>query len=160
MDAHKLAYAAGFFDGEGSVRIDKQKARFRESRHGFHFPNGLEITNTHKEVLEWFKYHFGGTIYPKRKRPIRWRPAWVWYIGGESGRIFIESIRPWLQVKSQDADLFLEFCSTIHGHENGRRICRPVSRETFEKRCRIYEKFAAIKRRGPVPIGAASGVGS
>jgi hypothetical protein len=51
----ELAYAAGFFDGEGTVGLYWQKPG------RFHPTCGM--SNTDRSIVQWYADNFGGTVY-------------------------------------------------------------------------------------------------
>lgn len=65
-----IAWAAGFYEGEGSVMFHWRLVR-------------VEIQQTQQWVLEKMRDLFGGTIY-LRKKPVKGgrQVTWQWQIGG------------------------------------------------------------------------------
>jgi len=57
----KLAYMAGFIDGEGCVRIKKSN----QSGNSYYIT--LQVTNTDREPLQLIKEVFGGKVYFQEK---------------------------------------------------------------------------------------------
>src|SRR5687768_1818337 len=78
----ELAWAAGFFDGEGHIRCDEDKKGRRYVQ--------LSVAQVHTEVLEKFKRVVGdlGNIYGPyqyKNNPGNWQPRWKYSIGNFEG---------------------------------------------------------------------------
>jgi hypothetical protein len=89
-------YAAGFFDGEGSVyaAVRKGKVTRRPS------PTVLVcITNTNRAVLDAHKDQWGGSI-ATRKPQERRLPTHQWVLCGKMGEPYLRAILPHLIVKA------------------------------------------------------------
>jgi len=55
---HDIMYAAGFFDAEGSIWINKFK---RKSRLHSSYSLRINVTSTNRSIIQWFKTNFGGS---------------------------------------------------------------------------------------------------
>jgi len=81
LDREKLAWAAGFFDGEGTVCFSQWQKTKRRMYGGMH----MDVAQAHPEVLHKFWNAVGniGKLYgpyhskSKRQSPNR-KPYWVW----------------------------------------------------------------------------------
>lgn len=92
MDKEKIAYTAGFFDGEGYIGL------------GFRGRLEIRVVNTNKDVLELFQKWWGGNIYtrkPQKNRKISY--DWI-LLENEKVAKFIESIYPYLVVKKNQVN--------------------------------------------------------
>jgi hypothetical protein len=126
MDANHtpvdLAYAAGFFDGEGNISILRVRARRAGGRD---FYKVLAVTmNNDRAVLEALQSQFGGRLYDHliKNKPTHWRPTYQWHLWGDDLEAFIQSVRPYLRVKGALADNALEFLALKHqAHASGKR---------------------------------------
>lgn len=90
-----IAYLAGFFDGEGSVMLSRNKS------------GGLSIAvacsqNT-RTVLDIYVRAFGGNVYEYRP-PSRNSSMFQWRANGQVGIDALCSMRPWLLVKALSSD--------------------------------------------------------
>ena len=103
-----LAYAAGFFDGEGHIRIQQHSARCRTFM--------LQVTATQATLfpLDWFQEHFGGTV-SSRLQGYRGeqRAQYTWQASSAVAERFLLAILPYLQVKRDEAELALQFRKTF-----------------------------------------------
>ena len=84
-----IAYAAGFFDGEGAVSLSLQKGKYLR----------VEVATSQNtiDVLLWYRRNFGGSIYGSPERCFQWK------IFGEKAIDFLKLIQPYLFVKQVDA---------------------------------------------------------
>ena len=114
------AYAAGLFDGEGSVGL-------------YGTTPTLVIVNTHLGVLEWCRDRWGGNIYEKRQEKGRLR-CWRWHLYGMSALPFLNTIRPWVQIKGEQLDLYADIPFVGRGY-----------RRTPEQRARLAEIEQQLK---------------
>lgn len=81
-----LAYAAGFFDGEGSITISNKGGYVR-----------IEVAVSQKlpAVLQWWETHFDGNTYHS--------VVSQWKIHGSKGVALLTLLLPYLIVKNVDA---------------------------------------------------------
>ena len=98
-----LAWAAGYFDREGSISVTYARARGNIS-HRFH----LTIMSTQIESLEAMKAVFGGTIHPAQPRGNR-KPCHIWIVYGEEAQRAVVLMRPYLKLKCEQARWALLF---------------------------------------------------
>ncbi len=88
-----IAWAAGFFDGEGNVSIT---------------PDGHLRASAAQVVAEpLFELHevFGGTVRERAAPSERHRDQWIWGVSGAAALRFLQAIRPYLRVKGPQAAL-------------------------------------------------------
>lgn len=97
---HLIIWAAGFFDGEGHIRMVHRKS----------WSMALTIPQCETSSLERLQGLFGGNVYKDTyvdKFPNR-RPIWKWYIGGERAKIALKEMLPYLTVKHARANEVFE----------------------------------------------------
>lgn len=98
MKATDMAYAAGFFDGEGHVECRKNQQGYRNIQ--------AMIGQNEIAPLEWLKILFGGHIYhPHGKKKSN---AHQWVVNGYDAAKFFEAILPYLMVKEAEVKEALE----------------------------------------------------
>jgi hypothetical protein len=90
-----IAYAAGFFDGEGCISISKNGAV------------DVRVTNTAKNVLIKLQSIFGGSIADRAQKANKVQYAYSFY--GENAIEFIKLIKPYLIDKLPQAEAILEY---------------------------------------------------
>jgi hypothetical protein len=94
-----LQYIAGFFDGEGHVRIQKYRNKGRQ-----YSKVVATITQTDRAVLDRIVEHFGcGGVYSKGDDAARllkgWKPCYNAQFTDRSARKLLTAIEPYLIVK-------------------------------------------------------------
>lgn len=92
-----LAYAAGIFDGEGSVSIVKYRRKHRNA-----YSLIADVVNTDPRVTEWLYRNFGGGVLLKQHIPGR-RPLFHWQLSGSGASEFLRDVQPFLIVKREKA---------------------------------------------------------
>jgi hypothetical protein len=107
-----VSWAAGFFDGEGSVSIllvnRKNKPNTSEVR------VVIQVTQQQPEPLELFKVAFGGTITPYGNgQGTKLYYKWL-LTGKEKTRNFLTTLLPFLVVKRSQAEKALDCISLQH----------------------------------------------
>lgn len=90
-----IAYAAGFFDGEGCISIAKNGAV------------DIRIVNTSKAVLVRLQSCFGGSITDRAQKVNKSQYAYSLY--GEEGIEFLTVLKPYLIEKAPQVDTILEY---------------------------------------------------
>lgn len=107
LNNEDLAYIAGFFDGEGSVTIHEN---WRPSPRGKSPNHTLQVSigNTDASVLIWVHSMFGGSLTTRKPRPGH-RIVTQWIIRSNGAAKFLATIRPFLRMKTKQADIALTF---------------------------------------------------
>lgn len=150
------AYVAGFFDGEGSIAIARQKSGRYNDYHKVIVAIGQRARN--RRVLDAIAEAFGGSV-TLRKQTIgeteRWATQAVWALQKWSDiERFLEAIQPYSVVKSEQIKIALDFVRTRTlairqrnelGQVQGMRL---VAGE-FEKREAFRQAMLAANNRGP-----------
>ena len=112
----ELAYAAGFFDGEGSITIT---CRTQKNGRYKYYAMLARITQVDINPLLFMQEKFGGGIYPT-KRPSG-KPISVWQVSARNAEEFLIKIYKYSIVKKDEIDIALKFRKTMlieHGHRN------------------------------------------
>ena len=102
----KIAYIAGFFDGEGCIRIKQNSQR------GNSFSVIAHITNTNLEILQQVQDLFGGQVR-KQERGVN-KTIFNWYITSAEAIDFLRTLSPFLQEKLAQANLAFDFDKRKH----------------------------------------------
>ena len=121
----KIAYIAGFFDGEGCVRI-KQSNQGGNSYYVI-----AHITNTNQSILKEVQELFGGTIRMQERGPNK--DIYNWQITSAEAVDFLQTLVPFLKEKQAQATYAISF------HE------RKGTMDAAEKRA-AYVTISAMKR--------------
>lgn len=91
-----VAWAAGFFDGEGMVRLNT-----------CHSSLFLYVSNTHRSSLVRLQLMFGGHIGKKKRYTRRHRPTFCWTVTGVKARTAASRLLPFLHEKAEQVRLAL-----------------------------------------------------
>lgn len=133
MDAIEIAYAAGLFDGEGSISLVRQRVNRS------HSPQ-VSVTSTDLEVLVWLQKRMGGNIVTKQPRKPAHSVSYDWRLTDRRALIFLQLIRPYLVIerKIRRIDLLLNdyiACTP----RNGR-----YTQEMTERKQALIETFFSL----------------
>jgi hypothetical protein len=128
-------YAAGFFDGEGTVYI-----------HGYQDPDNnrryhaakISISQKTPAVLYLFQERWGGRVRIATKDG-----TYVWEANGDTALSFVSDIYPYTIVKYEQLRLYLEFKSLRKAHRYA-----PVTEEEWEQREWYRSRIKELKKEG------------
>lgn len=134
----ELAWAAGLFEGEGTIRINS--ATKRNLGH-----LAVSVVNTDRQIVDWFQARWPGSVKAATGLRPRQRPAWVWVIAARQAAVFLEAITPYLvrdAVRAKVA-IALEF----QGQKTGDpRINRTAT--YAEDQWSLYQQMRELNVRG------------
>lgn len=106
------SFLAGFFDGEGCVRINSRVASPKSKR--LNYQVQVVIGHTNKPILDWIAGLFGGNVLP-RKSARNVKQQWFWCVYGDKARTFLQTISPHARIKREEVILALRFLSELKG---------------------------------------------
>lgn len=89
MKKMELAWAAGLFEGEGTVRINKPSLRNWGAV-------CVSVVNTDKQIVQWFQDRWPGYMKPATGLGPNRKPAWVWVIAANKAIVFLKAILPFV----------------------------------------------------------------
>jgi hypothetical protein len=98
-----IIYAAGLFDGEGFVTIQREKGNTIR----YNLITGIQMTN--RAGIEYLAANFGGKIRKYLHKNPNFLPAYTWVLYGHKAHHFLKTILPFLKVKRQDAEIGIKF---------------------------------------------------
>ena len=101
----RLAYLAGFFDGEGCIAIIKGKNHLGNVQYSLI----VIVSNTSDYILHLYKLSFGGRIQKRKHKKPEWRDCYVWELSSTRAYDFLKCVYPYLILKKAQADLAFEF---------------------------------------------------
>ena len=112
---HKIAWAAGFFDGEGYVGIQKRS-------HKKYIGHYLRIGINHvaPEPLYEMRNLFGGTVVKDKRPPVgnrKTRHRWV--TSTQNAADTLKQMMPFFHNKANVAEIALDFQKTVSVHNRG-----------------------------------------
>ena len=145
-DLNFIVWAAGFFDGEGSVfvEISKNKNTRRRVRNLL----TASVTQTSTPCLNLFKQCFGGNITPitkSRRSHMNNSVCFVWRVRSKDAIAFLEVIAPYVVVKKEQVELALQYPLTS---ADGRKYAgpyNPLPDEVHNRRMEIGQKLRDIR---------------
>jgi hypothetical protein len=104
------AYLAGIFDGEGCVGF------YRSQKKELNYRACIKISNTDFWLMKWLDSRLPfGSLYTKEEinNHPNWRQIWEWSVKSRKDVIaFLELVRPYLIIKSAQAELLLPYLTT------------------------------------------------
>jgi hypothetical protein len=136
IDTLKLAWAAGFTDGEGYIGL----TRWFDKQRGYHtYRVQFEVAQVHKLPIELMSSMFPG-IGRVRHYENKKRGYWTWRVFGQDAIEVIKVLLPYLVMKQEQARLVLEYEFTDR-RIDGKGRWRKAPLEVRERRAAL---FAAI----------------
>jgi len=107
----ELAWAAGFFEGEGCIQISKSIRRLKRATP--HYSLGVEVSNTNPIPVAKFQQLFGGSVNERKGNSFRNRATiYRWNLSCGKASQFLRAILPYLTFKAEQAKLGIAFQET------------------------------------------------
>jgi len=124
-----VRYAAGFFDGEGSISVLLTRTLGEKVLRGtpgkvYHkYSLRVQVTNTKRSILDEYQSQWGGSVYVQTKAKKHHRlDCHVWTLNGKNAKPFLEDVKPHLKLKCGQAELALEFIALPRGWNAQKRL--------------------------------------
>lgn len=147
----KLAYAAGFIDGEGFIGLVKENRTI---------PRGKSIQHTLRvcigqqdgEIMDWLVGNFGGYIHNVKRDN-----SYMWQITTKKAYYFLKQIEPFLKYKRPQARLAIRYYERfLIGNE--KRRYQQLSQNELDKRELLYLELKDLKKvfKKPVSFNGAA----
>lgn len=138
------AYAAGLFDGEGSIGLGQTGLAWSIACH-----TGMTVKA--KTVLDAMAVEYGGRVRLHRPATEKWAEAWTWSLHGLEAEAFLRRILPWLRLKREIAEVALKVADVREELEpfapgSTRKRWTP---EASERCSMIHREVKRLNRRGP-----------
>lgn len=124
MDDITCAWAAGFFDGEGSINIS---LNLNVANGRTYHVLAVEVAQVDPRPLLRLQENWGGKIRGRAPSTPRARPSLMWYHRNGSGEMFLRDIRPWSIVKAEQIDIALAFRETFRRPGGSARLLDGVT---------------------------------
>lgn len=135
-----LAWAGGFFDGEGSIAIGRSKSKGGENRTDV-FSLIVSVCNTDKEVVEHFQKIMGfGNIYAVHRETEQYTASFTWQVGFRQADRFLSIIYPYLIHKRKQADIARKFYTTGQRGESYK-----ITPEILDERISLKDELSREK---------------
>ena len=124
---HKVAWAAGFFDGEGYVTIQERNSKINGKRYrGYYLRVGLK--HVAPEPIYELQTLFGGTVRVESRKNnkdgCRRKDIHVWQLSCQEAKNCLVQLMPYLVNKNKVAELGIELQNTMGNH--GQRTTEEV----------------------------------
>lgn len=144
-----LAYAAGFWDGEGNVTIAVNRAHPRA--HNLVYNMRVGASQNDPAPLFWLRDRWGGSVNTiKRRETMGYLTGYIWGCFSRGAYTFLKDVRPYLQVKAERADLALAFQESVF--QCGRGGHTP---EYYAKLQGFRERVAFLNGKKPISNGVS-----
>ena len=146
MEITNIAYAAGLFDGEGSVDIYKAST----SKASKNISLMLRVIITQKDglIMNWLQDNFGGYVQKNVRPDNNW--VYHWDIRSKAAEDFINSIMPFVKIKKPQLELALEFqkkkSEYLHTLKGTQKF-RALNAKEIEERLEIKERIKKLKKQ-------------
>jgi hypothetical protein len=137
-------YAAGFFDGEGSIRMRHQQFKGR-----MRWILAVDIGQNDRRPLDALAARWGGQVRERKEYRSRNGVHYSWRVTTAQAHVFLCDIRPFLIVKAEAVDIVLEMRSTIHLY-TGRRA---LPSEEIARRDQLGARLRIIASRRGRAVG-------
>lgn len=135
-----LAYAAGFFDGEGSISLIPYHRTGKNRKHNkTYYRLDVVLSNTYFPAIVWLKNNFGGYIFVyNNKQKKNSSPIARWKISSKNAIRFLEMVLPYLQQKKREAEIAFAFYS-YKAKGNMKRAQNAILIERQSELCKILK---------------------
>ena len=139
-----LAWAAGFWEGEGAVTIAKSR------NYSLH----VNVTNTRLKPLQLFQSIWGGSIREHGKPTDRWARSYRWTVTNRRAASFLRGIRPYVVYRGEQLNTGLALMKNMsrRGRLQGKGQPQGTPRIEAEEivyREGLYLRMRELNRRGP-----------
>ncbi len=139
--SHKLAWAAGFIDGDGYMKLQKRGGGRMSSHYVL-----LGASQVNIKPLQQLQSLFGGNIRKKNSGPnkdgFNRKQQYVWTVCTQKALDAIEQIYPYLIHKDDVAKLLLEYGKTIRSSNT-----RKISQEVYDSRELIHQEIIRLNAK-------------
>lgn len=112
MKPTELAYFAGLLDGEGCIRVKRQRKYWgpKQALDGWQYGVAVYIANTVRAPLDQVCTLFGGSVARQSSQGREGqKPVYRWTIGQLQAERFLRAVRPYMRIKHAQADNALAF---------------------------------------------------
>lgn len=140
-----LAWAAGFFDGEGCVMVELSKSE--KCAFGYRTSLHATVTQTSIECLKKFEENFGGSIKTYEftcPNSSRWAVQYTWVVRNENAIKFLKAIHKYCVVKKEQIAVAIEYPMYA---ENGKKFgnVNKMPEDIWQKRLEIRTNLQDIR---------------
>ena len=114
--AHELAWAAGFFDGEGYVNIQRRHQKYKDKSYRGHYLR-VGINHVAPEPLYEMQRLFGGSLEKQDTKTVigNRKPRHRWVTSSNSAKEALIKMLPYMKNKNKVAVLGIDFQNKVIG---------------------------------------------
>lgn len=145
LNEYKIAYFAGFFDGEGSISVVRNRAGSKT------YQLVCVVANTDSRPLTLLRDTFGGYLSKPHPRQPGQKSVYNWRASDRIAEGFLTTVLPFLILKKDRAELALAYRAAFtREHLRGRpSAIAPEYREhVHHVRQGFYDRMRELNRRG------------
>ena len=142
----QLAWAAGFFDGEGCVIVEL--AKNDRCRHGIRTVLHAQVSQTNVPCLELLMNWFGGKIVASRDRTPngrRWSVQYRWGIKNDLAMEFLSQIHQYTVVKHEQISVALKYPIRDQNGKKYGNQSNPIPDEVMQARLDMRKMLQEIR---------------
>jgi len=139
------AWMAGFFDGEGTIFIERDSPRPLKGKLSPRYLLRVAAVNTVYSALEPFRTYFGGQLVETKLGTNR--PLYAWSTRSKIAMKFLEALLPYLRVKQKQAELGIFFQKKLRHHGGN----APMPQAYLAERERIRQAIQELNMGWPTP---------
>lgn len=133
MKKEILSYAAGIFDGEGTVAV--------YCYHDKHYKLRVSVSNYNSNVLEFLKKYFGGSVSGGKTNKL-----YIWLTSGNISLNFLILVYKYLIIKKQQALVGIKF----QQHKND--FCKNLKTKHINIKNSIDHKEVKIREKYKIKL--------
>lgn len=136
MSDFDKGYMAGMIDGEGTIRLEKDKRGCLHPR--------VSVANTNQDTLRKLQEMTGiGGFYIRENRGTNWKAVWMWNVNGiVDTKALLIQLKDCFIVKKRQAELLLKFMEIY--------LSSPSYGEVTPEMREIDKEMRQLNRRGPL----------
>lgn len=140
----KIEYIAGLVDGEGYIRIAKNKYRLSGKRNPtYQLYVGINMTDP--RPIKSIQEIFGGKIYVTRIKTSKHRTLFGWIVTSRKAIEFITAVRPHLLVKGEEADVAITFQNHIDSSGRQWSAHKGLPKSVIDFRESLFQEISHLK---------------
>ena len=138
-------YIAGFLDGEGSFCINtgNRKAKRGGKKYPY-YKVCVQVTSTQREIMDILQARYGGSYSAAKDQRPQNKPSWHWTVAHQQARKVVEEVLPHLILKKAQAQVLMEYFSTILHRSPG----KPLPSDIQRRRDELWGNLRRLNRVG------------
>lgn len=138
-----LAYAAGIFEGEGTVAAYGNHGSSSRT-----FGLFARVGMCDEEVPVWLHETWGGSICRRTPKNPNWSDNWIWTAYGDDALVFLEAIQPYLRLPRIKAKVEIGIRLQRHKRVPYRADDLEAAKRWYEHQAHCAAELAFLNKRG------------